>query len=296
MDAEDVTIIGAGPAGIAAAIQLKRYGITPVVLERDSIGGLLRNANLVENYPGFPEGIPGLELVDLFEEQVKRASLDIRREEVVSVGFEGGVFLVETTGARFQTHILVAASGTKPRRFDDLEIHPELEDKVFYEVYPLLGERGKEVAIVGAGDAAFDYALNLSRKNRVTILNRTNELKCLPLLWERALENSNIKYLENTEIKKLRTKSGKAMTLECTGPNGLFELEVDYLIGAIGREPNLDFLSSAVAGQIEGLRSQGILFLIGDVKNEIFRQTSIAVGDGVMAAMQIANNLRENGT
>ena len=295
MDVEDVTIIGAGPAGIAAAIQLKRHGITPVVLERDSIGGLLRNANLVENYPGFPEGIPGLELVDLFEEQVKRVSLDIRREEVISVGFEGGVFLVETTVARFQTRILVAASGTKPRRFDDLEIHPEYEDKVFYEVFPLLGERGKEAAIVGAGDAAFDYALNLSRKNRVTILNRTKALKCLALLWERAMENSNIKYLENTEIKKLRTKSGKAMTLECTGPNGLFELEIDYLIGAIGREPNLDFLSSAVAGQIEGLRSQGILFLIGDVKNERYRQTSIAVGDGIMAAMQIANNLRENG-
>lgn len=296
MDAEDVTIIGAGPAGSAAAIQLKRHGITPVVLERDSIGGLLRNANLVENYPGFPEGIPGLELAHLFEEQIKRFSLEIRREEVVSVGFEEGVFLVETTVARFQTRIIVAATGTKPRRFDDLEIHSELEDKVFYEVYPLLGERGKEAAIVGAGDAAFDYALNLSRKNRVTILNRTKALKCLPLLWERARDNSNIEYLENTEIKKLRKESGKAMTLECTGANGLFELEVDYLIGAIGREPNLDFLSSAVTGQIEGLRSQGILFLIGDVKNEIYRQTSIAVGDGVMAAMQIANILRENGT
>ena len=90
MNVEHVTIIGAGPAGIATALQLKRYGITPIILEKNTIGGLLRNAHLVENYPGFPKGISGVNLVRLFRKHLERAAITIFPEEVINLDIEDG--------------------------------------------------------------------------------------------------------------------------------------------------------------------------------------------------------------
>ena len=296
MKVEQVIIIGAGPAGIAAAIQLVRYGITPLILERYSVGGLLRNANLVENYPGFPKGVSGTKLISLFEAQFKNASLQTVREDVVNLEFGSGVFRVDTVENSYRSHTLMLASGTKPRKFTDLDIPASMQDKVFYEVFPLVGKKGKTIAIVGGGDAAFDYALNLSKRNQVIILNRTDGLKCLPLLWERAQKNENIQYLENAVLKGLRPADNGRMIIAFVEPGGEKELEADHLIGAIGREPNLDFLGSCISPKMKALQSQGLLSLIGDVKNKIYRQTSIAVGDGVKAAMQIAKLLQEKRT
>jgi len=128
-DAE-VAIIGAGPAGIAAAVQLKRYGIEPLVFEKGRIGGLLWNANLVENYPGFPEGISGPELVGKLEAQLRKASIDVIYEEVVRL--EEG-FGLKTEGGSYTADIVVVASGTEPRRFPG-RISEEVEGRVFYEV------------------------------------------------------------------------------------------------------------------------------------------------------------------
>lgn len=291
---KDVLIIGAGPAGIAAGIQLKRYGLEPVLLERAEIGGLLRNANLVENYPGFPGGIPGPALVQLIKQQASDIALPIRGAEVTKLDIkEGYLFLAETTNNVYYSRIAVVATGTVPRRFRDFTIPPELEAYVFYEVYPLLGVSGKTITIVGAGDAAFDYALNLARNNQVTILNRGQGSKCLPLLWQRAAAEPQIKYRERTAITSLQPHPTSGLLLECATPDGTVTLPTDYLIGAIGRDPALEFLSSRVAELAPDLEASGLLYFIGDVKNGLYRQTSISVGDGVRAAMQIYRKLKE---
>jgi thioredoxin reductase len=199
--------------------------------------------------------------------------------------------MVKTNKDSFSTRILVVASGTKPKKFTRLEIPEEISDKVFHEVYPLVEKKGKHIAIIGGGDAAFDFAINLSRANRVTILNRSKTLKCLPLLWERVQRIPEIRYLDDIVVEKLEPGDREGLRLICSAPEGVQDMEADYLIGAIGREPNLDFLSKTIEEEIEGLQSSGVLVLIGDVKNEIYRQTSIAVGDGVRAAMQIAQLL-----
>jgi thioredoxin reductase (NADPH) len=290
---EEVAIIGAGPAGMAVAMQLKRYGITPCLFEGKGTGGLLWNANLVENYPGFPEGIPGPQLVRRMEAQARQAGVEVTCEEVVKLDFDGGLFLVETPASTVCSQLVVIASGTKARQFDRLEIPDELAGSVSYEVYPLLQASNKIIAIIGAGDAAYDYALNLAAKNEVLILNHGRRVKCLPLLWERAAAVASIRYFEDTSISRLTPGDGNGMWLEGEYPGGSFRCYADRLIGALGRDPQLDFLSARVQKRASELENEGLLYFIGDVKNGIYRQTAIAVGEGIRTAMQIYQRAQE---
>ncbi len=293
MKVEQVIIIGAGPAGLATAIQLKRYGVHPLLFERAQVGGLLRNANLVENYPGFPVGISGMDLVDLFMLQAQNLCIEVTYEEVIELSYDHGLFHAKTAKKNYASRLAIIATGTKPLRFPYLAIPEDLTDRVFYEVYDLLQSESKHIVIVGSGDAAFDYALNLSRKNRITILNRGEQPKCLPLLWERAQKVSAITYRNNTEVCQLTKDSKVGMLLDCRTPAGGIQYHADYLVGAIGREARLDCFSEKFLQQVRVLEEQGILYMIGDVKNGIYRQTSIAVGEGVMTAMKICRQLKE---
>jgi thioredoxin reductase (NADPH) len=279
----EVLIIGAGLAGIAAAIQLKRYGLAPILIEKESVGGLLRNANLVENYPGFPNGITGPKLVALFERQVKRIGVDVAFDEVLHLDYKDG-WLAETKQTSYRPAVVVIASGTKPKMLP-LEIPERAKDKVLSEVWPLAKVSGKQIVIVGAGDAAFDYALNLAgRGNTVTILNRGRETSCLSLLRERADANPNIAYREQISIQRIETEESAGHLHLTTDHCSLF---TDYCLFAIGREPVLDFLSERVKMQERMLVESGKLYFAGDVHNGLFRQTAIAAGEGLRVAMEI---------
>lgn len=293
MKVEPVIIIGAGPAGLATAIQLKRYGLEALLFERASLGGLLRNANLVENYPGFPQGIAGVELVDLFVRQAQNLNIKATFEEISSVSYKAGIFRADTQCDCYHSKVMVIATGTKPLKFKNLVIPEELADRVYYEVYELLQIEGKRVAIVGSGDAAFDYALNLSKKNQVIILNRGKQPKCLPLLWERSKNVSSITYHKDILLCQLSQAPDDGLWLDCQSETGEIQFQADYLLGAIGREAQMDCLSPAFSQQEQALSQKGVLYMIGDVKNGIYRQTSIAVGEGVMAAMKIYRRLQE---
>jgi thioredoxin reductase len=278
-----VLIVGAGPAGIAAAIQLRRYGLEPILLECQRVGGLLWNANLVENYPGFPAGIPGPKLASLFERQLRRAGVKVVCDEVTRLDYGGG-WQVQTAQAQYSPDVVVIASGTQPKPYP-LEVPPEAQGRVFSEVWPLLDFRGKDIAIIGAGDAAFDYALNLAgRGNAVTILNRGDKTKCLPLLRERAAAQPLITYREQVTLHRLAYYSTTGRLILFTDNYSLF---TDSLLFAIGRQPRLDFLSESVKRQATNLTQNGKLYIIGDVHNGLFRQAAIAAGDGLRAAMQI---------
>ena len=295
MQTEDVIIIGVGPAGIATAIQLKRYGIVPLLLEKNETGGLLRNANLVENYPGFPGGISGLALVNLFEKQLAENSIRVIFEETTELDLKDNLFTVATSRRVYYSRIMVVASGTKPKKSGISEAAEEVKDKIFYEVYPLLKVKGKKIVIVGAGDAAFDYALNLAKNNEVVILNRSRTTKCLPLLRERVELAPSSSYREDTEILRITSISPTDMLLECSSPGGISKLDAHYLVFAVGREPQLDFLSERLKVNARKMEDRGVLYFVGDVKNGVFRQTAIAVGDGIMTAMKIYEKLKAEG-
>ena len=285
-----IIIVGGGPAGITAAIQLKRYGLDPLLLEKRELGGLLWNANLVENYPGFPNGVGGAKLIQLMKKQIERIGVEIGNEEVLNVDWTGDRFIVVTQHATRNTQYLILASGTKSRPLSDI-ISPEAWDKVFTEVWPLLKEEGKRIVIIGAGDAAFDYALNLSKKrNNVTILNRGETVKCLRLLFERAAREPLIQYRAGVTVSRITVnETATSLKVECEAE----AVEADYVLFAIGRVPNLDFLSEEVRRREKELVGSGRLYFVGDVKNEAYRQVAIAAGDGLRAAMQIYSLLVE---
>jgi len=287
----EVIIIGGGPAGMMAAIQLKRYGIDACLFEQNRLGGLLWNANLVENYPGFPGGIPGPELVQLFSKQFQDLSLEPTREAVLDLDYDGANFVVTTGEARYLALAVIVATGTRPITFPEDFIPGAALPNTYYEVAPLLGVAGKRIAIIGAGDAAFDYAINLSRNNRVWILNRTQEIKSLPLLVQRCAKIQDVEYYPDMPV-----------TSVTVGPEGLvlkaireheYNFNVDYLIGAIGREEQLPPISARLRAEKISLVQSERLHFVGDVHNGIYRQTAIAVGDGLKAAMKVYRVLKE---
>ncbi|MFC1528438.1 NAD(P)/FAD-dependent oxidoreductase [Candidatus Latescibacterota bacterium] len=292
MDSKDVVVIGAGPAGIAAAIQLKRSNIEPVLFEKEEIGGLLRNANLVENYPGFPDGITGLDLVKLLEKQLKNTGVTVSFESVSELDYRNEVFFTKTNRRTIRSNIAVIATGTKPRKTSVIDVSDEIKSRVFYEIVPIIDSKKKKVAIIGAGDAAFDYALNLSKNNEVTILNRSEQTGCLPLLWERYLKSENISYLRNVTVERIRKESNN-LTIKCIIDDSQKKIQIksDYVIFATGREPCLDFLGNEFKKNFENLIKSNRFYMIGDVKNELYRQAAISVGDGIKAAMKIYNTL-----
>ncbi|MEE8355781.1 MAG: NAD(P)/FAD-dependent oxidoreductase [Anaerolineales bacterium] len=288
-----VVIIGAGPAGLAAAIQLQRQRIPALILERGQIGGLLNNAYWVENYPGFPEGITGADLADRIHQQAKRLGVIIHHEEVKSVKFGEELFRIATNRREITAKILVAATGTKAIKLSQSANSANLEGKILGEVFPIIHEKGKTILIIGAGDAALDYALNLARYNQVTLLNRGTEIRGLPLLWDRVQENESICYFSEIEIKKVDTaEPGKVSVIAKSGKQES-SFCVDYLLTAIGREPELGFMDRDLLNRVGELQDKKIIFQIGDLKNGKFRQTSIAVGDGIRTAMDIGKKLEK---
>ena len=287
---KDVCIIGAGPSGIAAAIQLKRYNISPIILEMNRIGGLLNNANLIENYPGFPDGISGEKLCMLFNEQFNKCNINIINEEVMQLDFVDNEFIIKTSNSVFISKYLILASGTKHRVFTDIKISDKAAAYIFYEIVEakkfLNPAENNTVGIIGAGDAAFDYALSLCSSNKVFILNRSSTIKCLPVLKKQVDKTSSIKYKDNVKIKSIKP-ADDGIIIE-TNNSILF---FNVLIFAIGREANTGLLENK--NWYSKDEKSDRLFLIGDVKNELHRQTGIAVGNGINAAMTIYENIRK---
>ena len=290
----DVVIVGAGPAGIAAAIQLKRSGVDFVLFEKKQIGGLLLNAHLVENYPGFPQGISGPDLVWNFNQQLEHWEIPHSSESVDRVEYQGISFHVTAGGRELTSRFLVIASGTVAQRLPASMLKGDVEGQVFYEVLPIRNICGQHVGIVGAGDAAFDYGLQLAEHNRVTMLCRDAAPCCLPLLAKRAEEAESFNLRLHSRLQIVE-KIGKGLLLHVAAqgePQGQV-LEVDYLLAAVGRTPSLGFLGPSLENNLEKLSRDGHLCFAGDVKNDLYRQTAICVGDGIRVAMQINERLRK---
>jgi thioredoxin reductase len=172
-------------------------------------------------------------------------------------------------------------------------IPPQAQSRVYYEVADLQDVGGKTVAVIGAGDAAFDYALQLSRRGgRALIFNRSTEIRSLPLLVSRAEASGQIEYHPNTALTGVEA-DGEGLRLQMVDGSAEKTYKVDMLLGALGRTACLPAFSDRLAVEQLRLSPAGQFHLIGDIHNGIYRQTAIAAGDGLRAAMIIYQYLKE---
>ena len=249
------------------------------------------NANLVENYLGFPQGIAGPELVGLFAQQAGRFDIRPVPDTINSVSYSNGLFHLEGTIQSYTCNILVIASGTVPSLPGGFPSHLASKGLVHTDISALRKVHGRKFAVIGAGDAAFDYALSLAeRKNSVSICNRGNKITALRLLSEKALKNKLIDYHENCTLISVNEQEDNKLRLVFREITSDSEYIADYLIFATGRRPALDFISDELKPLLDTLVSRHRLYLIGDVKNGQYRQLSLSAGDGVKAAMEIFSN------
>ncbi len=266
----DSIIVGGGPAGMSAGVQLARSGFKVLLIEKNELGGLLRNAHNVENYLG-SKAQSGLEFSKKFKEQLKAFLVPVLRAEVVKIGrAEAGHFSVSTSSKIYSAKTVLVASGTAPNSLDPATAELLFGKKVFYELmdFPLRGKKEK-VLVVGGGDVGFDYALNLKKRGFSPTIVTKNEVVCLPVLLQRAKE------------KKIHVFT------HC-GPEEIYKkgLEAELVLIAVGRHVTMPKFGIPK-------RTNGLYFA-GDVNHGSIRQAQIAAGEGLYAAMEITKQLKNS--
>lgn len=260
-----VAVVGAGPAGVAAAIFLKRYGVQVDLFERDRVGGLITNAWRIENIP-FIDPCPGEKIIELLQESLRKFSIETIHEEVLEVRDKR----LRTKSFEREYDKIIVASGTVPKRITDFEICEE----VVYE-FRHLPKGINSLAIYGAGDAAFDGALKAIEKGvkNVHIFNKSRVIKALPRLVE-LVKSSPIVYHENEPMIEVKHERNLIVVTN----RGSYRF--DAILICIGRSPNVGFVTE---------RTQNV-HIVGDAAGG-FRQMSIAVGQAVEVCIRMVSEI-----
>lgn len=272
----DVAIIGAGPAGIACAIQLKHQGVEFALLESKRIGGMVANANLVENMPLLPP-LSGKEVVDLLVDKLKYYDIEVINALATSIDKKDNLFNTVHSSGSLNSKYVVVATGTMPKRIKGFEV----SSKIVYEPLKLFGVSGKEIAIAGSGEAAFDAAMSLSKSNRITLFTKHSSFHISPRLLAMVEKSKNIVVMCNNPIEEVHEKGDK-LRIKANSFAGFY----DNLLISIGREANRELLSADLLGDKR-------VYLAGDVRRGRLGQMSIAIGDGIEVAQEIVVNLRD---
>ncbi len=293
----DVIIIGGGPAGLTAGLYTSRAKLRTLLVERMIMGGQVMTTTKVENYPGFPGGIDGPDLMLRFQEHCQEFGLEVRYGEVEGLVDQGSQKLVTIDGQPLAARSVIITSGAEPRK---LGIPGEQEftgrgvsycatcDGAFFRDVP--------VAIVGGGDTAAEEALFLTRfASKVSIIHRRSELRATKLLQERLAANPKIEILWERTVERVEgdTSGLKQAVLTDPAGQGREALPVEGLFVAIGVTPKAHFLAEVLELDAEGYiltdaecrTSMPGVFAAGDVRKKMLKQIATAVGDGAVAAI-----------
>ncbi|MEY4417713.1 MAG: hypothetical protein RIQ88_151 [Actinomycetota bacterium] len=303
----EVIIIGSGPAGYTAGIYSARAGLKPLLIASSvEAGGELMKTTEVENYPGFPNGLQGPELMDAFRAQAERFGTEVLLDDVVEVDLKGEVKIVKTgNGLTFEAKTVIIATGAAYRELG-LPKEKELSgygiswcatcDGFFF--------REKTIAVVGGGDSAMEEATFLTRfASKVYLIHRRDSFKASKIMQERALNNPKIEVIWNTEVNEL-LGDGKlsGVILKNTVDGSTRELALDGLFIAIGNDPRVWLVENQVELtpekfiKVEGRSSKTSLpgvFAAGDVIDPTYRQAITAAGSGCVAALDAEHYLTD---
>ena len=301
--------IGSGPAGLTAAIYLSRAGLKNVIISGAMPGGQLTSTTDIENFPGFPKGISGFQLMEDMALQAANFGTETLNTTVTSIDFDSRPFKIHLkNNSTLETRSIILSTGSTAKY---LGIENEIEsigngvsacatcDGFFY--------RGKEVLVIGGGDTAMEEATFLTKlASKVTLVHRRNELRASAIMQERARKNEKIEWkLNYTPLKVITNELGKVSGIELRN-NETNETEIintDGIFVAIGHKPNTDFLNGKIeldsSGYIitEGKSSKtnvpGV-FAAGDVQDSKYQQAITAAGSGAIAALDAKEYLNEN--
>ncbi len=301
---EQMVILGSGPAGLSAAIYGGRAQLSPLLITGTALGGQAATTSEIENYPGFPKGVGGMELTQLMQEQAERFGTRVEMDEVTEVALGAQPFVVKTYGATYETRTLIVATGVSPRL---LGVPGEEKfkgrgvswcatcDGFFY--------KDKVVAVLGGGDAAVEEAIFLTRfAQKVYVVHRRTQLRAQKVAQERARQNAKIECIcDSVVVEILGEENVDGVRLRNVLTNQESELQVDGVFSYIGTIPNsqlfvrqleLDPRGYVVTDRRMRTNVPGV-FAAGDVQEIAWRQVSTAVGSGAIAAMEAEKYIAE---
>jgi thioredoxin reductase (NADPH) len=305
-DSHELIIIGGGPAGLTAGLYATRARLNTLLIDKGMPGGQIVNAEMVENYPGFPEGIPGMELASLMEQQAMKHGLEVTMAEVTGVEIGGADRVVQTSEGTYRAPALIIASGSEHGKLG-VPGEEELRGKGVSYCATCDGAffRDQEVAVVGGGNVALNDALFLTRfASKVIVIHRRDELRATKILQERAFAQPKIEFLWDTVLRSIEGEGQvKQLRLMNVKTEQESALEVSGVFMAVGLRPNTDYLEGALALTPEGFilvdsrmeTSMPGVYAAGDIRAGSPRQVSSAVGDGATAAISAEGYLSSLG-
>ncbi len=309
MQHENVIIIGSGPAGLTAALYTARAKLNPLVFVGDQLGGQVAITHEVENYPGFPEGLSGPDLVERMRAQAERFGARYEYSSIVEADFTHGrpFILKDANGQEYKADSVIVTSGASPRK---LQIPGE--DELIGRGVSYCGTcdgfffRGKDIVVVGGGDSALEEGLFLTRfANKVEIIHRRDELRAGATLQQRAFKNEKISFIWDTVVEEIlnddETGAVNRVRLRNKKTDAVTEHPTEGVFIFIGHNPN----NSVYAGQLE-MDDEGYVitdkymrtniegvYAAGEIQDPIYRQVATSVGQGTMAAMSLERWLSE---
>ncbi len=303
-----VIIIGSGPAGLTAALYAARANLSPLVIEGVEAGGQLMLTTMVENWPGFRDGIMGPDLMAELRAQALRFGAEIVQGDVSAVDVSSRPFTLTVSGKTYTAQALILATGASAKWLD-LGVDKQLSGRGVSTCATCDGFffKGRRVAVVGGGDTALEEAIYLAKlASHVTVIHRRDTLRASKVMQDKAMSTPNITFVWNTEvtdIKDLAKGEVTALVLKNNQTGATSELPVDGVFIAIGHTPNTGLFK----GQIE-LEDNGYIkthdgsrtsvpgvFAAGDVQDHVYRQAVTAAGSGCMAAIDAERYLSGTG-
>jgi len=297
-ETEKLVIIGGGPAGLTAAIYAGRSGLEPLVINGPEPGGRITTTSELENYPGFPEGIGGFEIMQKFTEQAERFAARMVYEIVEDVDFSEKPYMIETEENNYRAESIIIATGSNPRQ---LGVKGEEEFTGSGVSYCATCDgpffKNKEVVVVGGGNVALEEANYLTNfASRVYLIHRRDKFRGTDILAQKVKDNSDIKILWDTEVKEIKgDNSVKSLLVEKNKTQDQQELpDVQGLFIAVGQKPNTDVISGIIDRDKKGYiitndrqetNKEGI-FAAGDCQDPRYKQVVISAGTATIAALE----------